>query len=631
MASKRGVSHYRKPEDLRETLQEIYAAALEAMSGLLDTRNMYIALYDEDSGLIEFPLAYGPGQQGADDEEFEGRPWDPRHLGERQGLTEWVIRHKKPLLIENDFEAWIEAHDEIEAFPMGTKCWLGAPMLLRDRVIGVIGLQNFEREGVFDRNHRDLLMTIASQAATAIENARLFSRAVQAERSEALQQKQIADERQYRLKILQEISGRMAEAGLDPDEVLALVAQAANDITRSDLTSIYRYDQETAHFTGGVLVRQRGRVEPVEPNNLPNPEGLAAKIAETQEPVFVDDAQKDRQATDFARRHGLKAFAALPLTFVGRQGMQTTVAVLFVNFEQLHTFSEDEREILRHLANQAAVAIAYAGAQASALAKEQLAALGTAAATLQHRLGNTINVILPAVMRLRYRVGEEPTNIDILDTIERNALFATEVIRRMQAPLREEPFVRTNFNSLLREAIRTCLADNDRFPNVQLATNLTDLTGRQASPSATPLPLIAITVDLDDRLPETYARGGQLTEVFRVLVENAIKAIYPQAGSVKIITKLESDRLRQYVRISVSDSGKGIDDKTRANLFKQPVPRKEFGQGAGLGLWLSNIIVRSHQGNVHLHWTKLNEGSTFLVNLPIFTNDPRLSTTQGGE
>ena len=44
-------------------------------------------------------------------------------------------------------------------------------MLLHDEVVGVIGLQNFEHERVFDDRHRNLLKTIASQAAIAIQNA----------------------------------------------------------------------------------------------------------------------------------------------------------------------------------------------------------------------------------------------------------------------------------------------------------------------------------------------------------------------------------------------------------------------------------------------------------------------------
>ncbi len=618
-------SDVEEAQGLHTILQAIYNEAAEAMSGLMDTRNMYIALYDEDTGIIEFPLAYQAGRRIPGKEKVKGEMWAPRHFGARKGLTEWIILHKASLLIEKDFDMWVEDQEDVEAFKINTKCWLGAPMLLGGQLIGVIGLQNFEQEGIFDRNHRDILEIIAGQAAIAIQNARLFD------------ERRIAAERKRRLALLQQISQKMAEAGLDSEGVLGLVAQAANDVSGSDLTAIYLYDQESSSFTSGVSVLQGGKVEQLAPDDLPGPrglpgsEGLPAHIAGSQKAVFVDDAEKRPETTDFARSRQLRAFAGLPLTIADRQEMRATVGVLFVNFEQPHDFSADEQEILRHLANQATVAIAYASAQASAQAREQLAALGTAAATLQHRLGNTINIILPAVMRLRQRGGDDPTHHEILDTIERNVSFATEVIRRMQEPLRPQPFVRTDINSLLREAIQKCIQDNDSFSNIQLTTNLPNLAGNGFSPS-TVSQQIKVIASLDEQLPETYASSGQLTEVFRVLVENGIKAIYPQAGSVMIKSKLESDRLRQFVKITVSDTGKGIDEKTRSRLFKQPVPRKEFGKGAGLGLWLSNIIMRSHQGSIRLEATELNKGSTFLVRLPILNQVPpsHITAQRGG-
>jgi signal transduction histidine kinase len=111
--------------------------------------------------------------------------------------------------------------------------------------------------------------------------------------------------------------------------------------------------------------------------------------------------------------------------------------------------------------------------------------------------------------------------------------------------------------------------------------------------------------------------------VLRVLVENGIKAIYPKSGVVRIVSKLESNHLRKYINITVSDTGKGIEDKTKTKLFKQPIPRKAFGEGAGLGLWLSKIIVRSHQGTIELFHTEPEKGSTFQVRLPVLNRVPQ--------
>jgi signal transduction histidine kinase len=365
-------------------------------------------------------------------------------------------------------------------------------------------------------------------------------------------------------------------------------------------------------------------VEGVEAQTLPKLDDFANEIAKSQSSLFIEDTEKHSEISSFARQHQIRAFATLPLTIADAQGIPVTVGVLFVNFKSPHSFPEDEQELLGHLANQASVAIALTNAQTAALAQVQLAALGTAAGTLQHRLGNTINVILPAVLRLRRRLNDDPTSEEILNAIERNALFATEVIRRMQTPLQREEFARTNLNSLLREAIQKCIQEN-RYPGISVLVSRTPQSDYHP-----PQPHIMITTELEDELPETYASVGQMTEVFRVLVENAIKAIHPEPGFVTVTSKLAQDRLGKFVEITVNDTGKGIDEKTRAKLFKQPVPRQEFGEGAGLGLWLCHIIVRSHQGAIRLHASELDKGSTFLVRLPILTQPPSTYSTYMG-
>ena len=677
-------------------LQKIYNAAANAMSGLMDTRNMYIALYNAVDKSIEFPLWYQEGRLIPDREKTSGHQAGPRHFGgrllgscmagddveqdalfaglqeelrrigakrweettvttlekglrwlvatrdqegkektytvikqdgrlniyERFGLTDWVILHKESLLIQANFNEEVKQRG-IAVFDIGTRCWLGAPMLLHDEVVGVIGLQNFEHERIFDANQRDLLMTIASQTAVAIENVQTMERlktaaakmAAHEERERMLQE--LVQERQRRLSVFQQISNRLAEVVNDPDSVLKLVVESANEVTQSYLSSVYLYDENTSSFTRGVRLLRGRDPEDVPDDDLPDTDGDVARVADSQKEIY----ERKARLTTFTERYHIKSFAALPLKTASEQGFYRTVGVLLVNYRQQHDFHDDEKEILHHLANQAAIAIAYTEARASAAANEQLAALGSATATLQHRLGNTISITLPAVLRLRYRIGNDPVIEEILDTIERNTQFANEVIQRMQTPLRPEPFVRTSINSLLSTAILQCVDAKGRFPRARLSSSLLNQQGHQSAEQAE-LPKIHIEANLSADLPETYASIGRLQEVFRVLVENAIKAIYPNSGEVRVESKLRSGGRRPVIEVTVTDNGKGIEEKVRKRLFRQPVPRKEFGEGAGLGLWLSRIVVLSHQGSIDLQSTELGQGSTFFVRLPVLSRAP---------
>ena len=428
-----------------------------------------------------------------------------------------------------------------------------------------------------------------------------------------------AKERQQRLYTLSKISETLAEVVDDPDNALALVVRAAHEATQGDLVSVYLYDENTATFTRGVDLPRGGVIEELPAENLPEPYGNVAQVADAQEQKYEEDSVTP---TDLKQGYNIRAFASLPLKVASEQGIYSTVGVVLISFCQPHAFSEEEKEILLHLANLAAIFIAYAEARKLAIAGAELAALGTATATLQHRLANTINITLPAVLRLRYRMGNDPVTKEILDTVERNTLFASDVIRRTQVPLRTEPFVLTDVNALLREAIRQCVSYySERFSEVLLASDLSNSRDDWIAEDSS-IPEIRVKAALSPNLPATYVSEGRMQEVFRVLVENAIKAIYPKSGIVTVTSILRSVGRRNVIEITVIDNGKGIEDKVAKKLFHQPVPHKDFTQGAGLGLWLSNIIVRSNQGSIRLESSELGKGSTFSVHLPVRNRPP---------
>ena len=254
-------------------------------------------------------------------------------------------------------------------------------------------------------------------------------------------------------------------------------------------------------------------LESVDGSQLTELAGYVTEVVETQEPIFKE-AISDDEFVGFLMKNEIRAFAGLPLLTTRPHGMRATVGVLFVNFTKPHPFSEENREILQHLANQAAVAVAYAEARASSEANEQLAALGQAAATLQHRLGNTINITVPAVMRLRYRLGHDPVTAGILDTIERNTLFANEVVQRMQTPLRPEPYVLTNINSLLHGAILQCVEQAGQLPQIRLMSNLADVPVDLTSDPGLDVSQISIEASLFPELPETYSMSAASKRCF---------------------------------------------------------------------------------------------------------------------
>jgi NtrC-family two-component system sensor histidine kinase KinB len=148
-------------------LGTILTAIHTQVARLMPARNFYVALYDPDSGEVSFPLAIENGERIR---------WRSRSTG--NGLTEHILRTRAPLLIRKDYEATLEALG-IDRIGQPAASWLGVPILAGAEVLGVIAVQSFTQQ-TYDVFSQEVLITIAAQAAVAIENARLYARSDEA-------------------------------------------------------------------------------------------------------------------------------------------------------------------------------------------------------------------------------------------------------------------------------------------------------------------------------------------------------------------------------------------------------------------------------------------------------------------
>ena len=145
-------------------LDSILKAIQIQVSELMPADNLYVALYDSEIDEVSFPLATEFGERVH---------WRSRRTG--NGLTEYVLRTQAPLLIPEEYESTI-ASLGIEKIGRPAASWLGVPILAGDEPLGVIAVQSFSTATDYDLPHQDVLVTIAAQAAVAIQNARLYAR-----------------------------------------------------------------------------------------------------------------------------------------------------------------------------------------------------------------------------------------------------------------------------------------------------------------------------------------------------------------------------------------------------------------------------------------------------------------------
>jgi two-component system NtrC family sensor kinase len=118
-------------------------------------------------------------------------------------------------------------------------------------------------------------------------------------------------------------------------------------------------------------------------------------------------------------------------------------------------------------------------------------------------------------------------------------------------------------------------------------------------------------------LPEIECFPDQLNQVFMNILVNAAQAIEGR-GEIRIRTWQEGDT----VRISISDSGRGIPADLTPKVFEPGFTTKKAGEGTGLGLSISRKIVQAHGGRIDLE-SSPGQGATFTIVLPFHATGER--------
>ncbi len=232
---------------------------------------------------------------------------------------------------------------------------------------------------------------------------------------------------------------------------------------------------------------------------------------------------------------------------------------------------------------------------------ESLAAVGQAAAQVSHEIKNPLGSIRLGVAMLRdmTRDREAITTIDLVERgiehLSKLTLDVTQFSRRRQLTLAPD----IDLAELLNESL--------------------DLVTEKLREKRTPV---------ERRFPEEPVRGhwdeDQLRQVFVNLLANAVDAgaaESPVTISAERVTLVAGDRRngeggRQVpgARVSITDRGQGMDERTRARIFEPFFTTKK--KGTGLGLAIAKQIVEQHGGSIRVE-SKPGEGTRFHIDLPL--------------
>ncbi len=301
--------------DVDQVLEEAYRQATR----LVDTTNFYIAFYDPERDEVAFPFV-----RDVTEEKIE-----TRRAGE--GLTEHIIRSESPLLIQEDLPKRM-GELGIDSIGQLALSWLGVPLIVGDRAIGVMGVQSYTIPRLYDEHDRDLLTAIASPVAIALQNARLF------------------EETQRRVREVQLLHdvGLAAASGVRLEETLQAAAEALGAEFEDTLVALMLLDPESD--TLRVEANVGYSFDMVKNLGLPLGEGITGWVAQHGEPALVPDVRLDPRY--YSATSDTRSELCVPLV-AGSQ----VIGVINVESPQVSAFTDDDQRLLSTLASNLAVLV----------------------------------------------------------------------------------------------------------------------------------------------------------------------------------------------------------------------------------------------------------------------------------
>jgi hypothetical protein len=243
--------------------------------------------------------------------------------------------------------------------------------------------------------------------------------------------------------------------------------------------------------------------------------------------------------------------------------------------------------------------------QANYYHAEKMATIGLLAAGVAHEINNPLTAIGGfaegldrRIPKLAKRLGDDPADRELLDDVNEYVETIRNECRRCRdiveslltfSPRRRAEFSAVDLNRVIHGVLRLLHHQLKPYPD--------DL----------------IRLDLDPDLEPARGVDAELRQVVLNLILNALDAVEPGEGAITLRTRRSND---DRIRLSVIDTGRGIDPEDLDKLFEPFFTTKPVGKGIGIGLATCYNIIKQHGGEIAVESWK-GEGAVFTVTLPV--------------
>jgi signal transduction histidine kinase len=542
---------------------------MEKVTELMEADRSTLYLVSEDGGTLTSKVVQG-------EEVVEIR------LTVGEGIAGWVAQTKETLNIPDAYadQRFQPAYDLKSGYR--TRSILTVPMVgALGGLVGVLQLIN-KHDGPFERGDEELASALASQAAIAIENARLYQSLV-AQNQELLDTRRDLERRQRELNALYEVEKDMSHA-LDLDDLLSRILAQAIAVLGGGAGSIALVEPDGS-------LRFRTVQGPAAPRlierTLPHGTGLIGWSIAHKTPVIVDDPGNDpRHARDVAAESGVTPAHLMVAPLVDGEEVMGAVEIIDQRKKTREgsQWSEVDLKLLVLIASQAAGAIAFARQRNEQSKTDRLASIGRMLAGLLHDL-KTPMTIISGYGQLMAASDDAAQREAYVEQIQRQFDLMAGMTREVLA------FARGDADLVVRKVYMNRYVE-------ELATQLGAATaGRNID--------FALEAKYDGI---AYFDEQKLLRVFHNLTRNAVEAM-PEGGKLTVTV----DKLDDFLTWSVRDSGPGIPAELHGRLFELFATGRKGG--TGLGLAIVKKILDDHHGTIAVETG--STGTNFVLKLPL--------------
>jgi GAF domain-containing protein/CheY-like chemotaxis protein len=312
-------------------MAEFYPAMHAIVGELMNATNFYIALYDEERQLLNFPYYVDE----LDTDPPKPDVWDPIGVGAASGITGYAVRRGEPLRQDlAGYLAMVESGLIAKTGGVTTgddAGWIGVPLRSDDRTLGIVVVNDYKQP--FSPEDLDLLTFVGQHIATALSRARAIEE---------------TRERNAELAVINEIGAALA-AQLEFQAITELVGERVRSLFQARSMYIALYDAATSMIDFPYEVEEGERRRQ---GSIPLGTGLTSVVIETRETLLVGTAAEGRARGMTTPGIEMESTLAVPIMAADR-----VVGVIGLEDVREHAFSESDARLLNTLASSMGVAL----------------------------------------------------------------------------------------------------------------------------------------------------------------------------------------------------------------------------------------------------------------------------------